>query len=207
MSYIDIVGYAAALAVLGSFCMSTIVPLRILAVVSNVLFGLYGVLAHLYPVFFLHSILLPINLFKLARRQSRPHNVSIRIAPEASGNSAADGRMDRAADYRSISQAKRLSRRAALLTGLVFAVPTFGPTIAEAQADVSDAANLYPGRYAAVCTPAPIFGCVCATDALGEALMFTELDSTADHHLTDIEDAEYLRMIAWLRRTCASLTQ
>ena len=66
MSYIDIVGYAAALAVLGSFCMSTIVPLRILAVVSNVLFGLYGVLAHLYPVFFLHSILLPINLFKLA---------------------------------------------------------------------------------------------------------------------------------------------
>ena len=37
--------------------------------------------------------------------------------------------------------------------------------------------------------------------------MFTELDSTADHHLTDIEDAEYLRMIAWLRRTCASLTQ
>jgi len=98
MSYADIVGYAAALAVLASFCMSTIVPLRILAVVSNVLFGLYGVLADLYPVFFLHSILLPINLFKLAtillpinlfrlvRRQSQPHNVPIRIVPEASGN-------------------------------------------------------------------------------------------------------------------------
>jgi hypothetical protein len=37
--------------------------------------------------------------------------------------------------------------------------------------------------------------------------MFTELDSTADHHLKDIGDTEYLRMIAWLRRTCASLTQ
>ena len=98
MSYVDIVGYAAALAVLGTFCMSTMVPLRILAVVSNVLFGLYGVLADLYPVFFLHSILLPINLFKLgtillpinlfklARKQSRPHNLSLRIAPEASGN-------------------------------------------------------------------------------------------------------------------------
>jgi len=98
MSYVDIVGYAAALAVLGTFCMSTMVPLRILAVVSNVLFGLYGVLADLYPVFFLHSILLPINLFKLAtmllpinlfklvRRQSWPPNVSIRIVPEASGN-------------------------------------------------------------------------------------------------------------------------
>jgi hypothetical protein len=106
-----------------------------------------------------------------------------------------------------ISMPTRLSRWAALLTALVFAVPTLGPTIAEAQADVSDATNLYPGRYAAVCIPAPIFGCVCTTDPLGEALMFTELDSTADHHLKDIGDTEYLRMIAWLRRTCASLTQ
>ena len=106
----------------------------------------------------------------------------------------------------SISMSTRLSRWA-LLIGLAFAVPTLKPTIAEAQADVPDAANLYPGRYAAVCTPAPIFGCVCIRDPRGEALMFTELDSTADHHLTDIEDAEYLRMIAWLRRTCASLTQ
>ena len=40
--------------------------------------------------------------------------------------------------------------RWALLTGLAFAVPTLGPTIAEAQVDVPDAANLYPGRYAAV---------------------------------------------------------
>ena len=69
MPWIDIVGYAAALAVLGSFCMSTIMPLRILAIVSNVLFGAYGVLAHLYPVFLLHSILLPINLFKLVQMQ------------------------------------------------------------------------------------------------------------------------------------------
>jgi hypothetical protein len=69
MSWVDMVGYAAALAVLGSFCMSTIVPLRVLAIVSNVLFGAYGILAHLYPVFLLHSILLPINLVKLAQLQ------------------------------------------------------------------------------------------------------------------------------------------
>ena len=37
--------------------------------------------------------------------------------------------------------------------------------------------------------------------------MFTELDSMADHHLKDVADSEYLRMISWLRRTCASLTQ
>jgi hypothetical protein len=52
-----------------------------------------------------------------------------------------------------------------------------------------------------------MFGCVCTTDSLGEALMFTELDSTANHHLGDAGDSEYLRMIAWLRGTCASLTQ
>src|SRR5262249_7053128 len=63
-----------------------------------------------------------------------------------------------------------------------FAVPTLGPTIAEAQAEVPDAANLYPGRYAAVCTPGPIFGCVCVIDSSGEALTFTELDSMAGHH-------------------------
>jgi hypothetical protein len=67
MPWTDIVGFLAASAVLGSFCMSTIVPLRVLAVVSNVLFAFYGVLAHLWPVFLLHALLLPINLFKLAR--------------------------------------------------------------------------------------------------------------------------------------------
>jgi hypothetical protein len=71
MSWIDAVGFAAASAVLASFCMTTIVPLRLLAILSNMLFGLYGVSAHLYPVFLLHSILLPINLFKLARGASQ----------------------------------------------------------------------------------------------------------------------------------------
>jgi hypothetical protein len=106
----------------------------------------------------------------------------------------------------SLSMSTRLLRWA-LLTELAFAVPTLEPTIAEAQAEVPDAANLYPGRYAAVCTPGPIFGCVCVIDSSGEALMFTELDRTADHHLKDVADSEYLRMISWLRRTCESLTQ
>ena len=108
---------------------------------------------------------------------------------------------------RSIPMSAHLSRWA-LLIGFAFAVLTLGPAIARAQAaDVSDLASLYPGRYAAVCIPAPIFGCVCATDSSEEALMFTELDSKDDHHLKDVADSEYLRMISWLRRTCESLTQ
>ena len=97
--------------------------------------------------------------------------------------------------------------RWALLTGLAFAAPAVGATIAEAQADAPDATNLYPGRYAAVCISAPMFGCVCTTDPLREALTFTGLDSTPDNHLKEEVDSEYLRMISWLRRTCASLTQ
>ena len=106
----------------------------------------------------------------------------------------------------SISVSTRLSHWA-LLTGLAFPVPTLAPTIATAQADVSDGVNLYPGSHAARCTPAPIFGCVCTIDPPGEAVMFTDLDSMADHHFKDVADSEYLRMISWLRRTCASLAQ
>ena len=95
----------------------------------------------------------------------------------------------------------------ALLTGLAFAVPTLAPTIAAAQADVSDGVNLYPGSHAARCTPAPVFGCVWTIDPSGETLMFTDLDSMADHHFKDVADSEYSRMISWLRRTCEALTQ
>jgi hypothetical protein len=52
MSWIDFIGYLAALTVLATFCMDTIVPLRGLAIASNVLFILYGIAGHLYPVFF-----------------------------------------------------------------------------------------------------------------------------------------------------------
>ena len=69
MSSIDLLGYSAGVAVLAAFCMSSIVPLRIVAILSNVLFASYGLLAHLYPVFLLHAILLPINLLKLAQAE------------------------------------------------------------------------------------------------------------------------------------------
>ena len=56
MSWIDVVGWAASAAVLATFCMNTIVPLRVLAIVSNVLFCAFGAVAHIYPVLILHAI-------------------------------------------------------------------------------------------------------------------------------------------------------
>jgi hypothetical protein len=61
MSWIDFVGYLAALMVLATFCMDTIVPLRGLAIASNVLFILYGIAGQLYPVLLLHAVLLPVK--------------------------------------------------------------------------------------------------------------------------------------------------
>jgi hypothetical protein len=73
LRWLDLLGFAAALAVLAGFCMTSIRPLRRLALASNILFVLYGLLAHIYPVFLLHMILMPINLMKLrqARDQER----------------------------------------------------------------------------------------------------------------------------------------
>jgi hypothetical protein len=62
----DLVGYAAASAVLASFLMRSMVPLRLVAILSNILFLSYGYLAHIHPVLLLHAALLPINIARLA---------------------------------------------------------------------------------------------------------------------------------------------
>jgi hypothetical protein len=51
--------------VLSTFLMRTMMPLRLVAILSNVLFLAYGYIEHIYPVFFLHVALLPINSWRL----------------------------------------------------------------------------------------------------------------------------------------------
>jgi hypothetical protein len=67
MSWVDLLGYAASASVLLSFCMSAMVPLRIVAIISNVLFAAFGALAHVHPVLLLHVVLLPVNVVRLAQ--------------------------------------------------------------------------------------------------------------------------------------------
>jgi hypothetical protein len=62
----DWLGYAALLAVLATFLMRTMRLLRLVAILSNVLFVGYGYIDHIQPVFLLHLTLLPINLWRLA---------------------------------------------------------------------------------------------------------------------------------------------
>jgi hypothetical protein len=80
MHWIDLVGFVAAFTVLASFCMTTIVSLRSVAIASNVLFIVYGMLGHIYPVLLLHITLLPINLIKLHLARDRPQKITNREA-------------------------------------------------------------------------------------------------------------------------------
>jgi hypothetical protein len=65
MNATDALGYAASSAVLVTFLMTRMTPLRVVAIVSNILFIAFGFQQHVYPVFFLHLILLPINVWRL----------------------------------------------------------------------------------------------------------------------------------------------
>jgi hypothetical protein len=61
----DIVGYWASTMVFLTFVTKDMRLLRILALVSNVAFFSYGLLAWLPPIFCLHLVLLPINAIRL----------------------------------------------------------------------------------------------------------------------------------------------
>jgi len=61
-TWIEAAGYLASLLVFATFCMKTMVPLRIVAVLSNIAFMVYSSYGGLYPILLLHSVLLPLNV-------------------------------------------------------------------------------------------------------------------------------------------------
>ncbi|MGE3990701.1 Crp/Fnr family transcriptional regulator [Pseudorhodoplanes sp.] len=63
-------GYIAAAFVFATFSMKTMVPLRVVAISSNVLFIAYGYLHPAYPVLLLHLLLLPLNFWRLRQMLS-----------------------------------------------------------------------------------------------------------------------------------------
>jgi CRP/FNR family transcriptional regulator, cyclic AMP receptor protein len=70
--WIVVAAWLASILVFCSFFMKTMIPLRIVAITSNVAFiayallGLnYGVFGRLYPILILHSCLLPLNVLRL----------------------------------------------------------------------------------------------------------------------------------------------
>jgi CRP-like cAMP-binding protein len=65
MSIPEILGYLATAFNIAAYSMRTMIPLRILAIISNGVFIVYGATAGVYPVLILHAILLPLNAYRL----------------------------------------------------------------------------------------------------------------------------------------------
>lgn len=87
-SAIDIVGYIASILVFATFYVKKILTLRLIAISSNVAFILYAFGGSLYPIFILHSLLLPLNLyrvFQLKRIENRFSPISNSSKIEISG--------------------------------------------------------------------------------------------------------------------------
>jgi CRP/FNR family transcriptional regulator, cyclic AMP receptor protein len=85
--WIVVAAWVAAFFVFSSFFMKTIVPLRMVAIGSNIAFityallGLkYGVFGRVYPILVLHASLLPLNLVRL--RQLKALQRGVREASE-----------------------------------------------------------------------------------------------------------------------------
>ncbi len=65
MTAVDVIGWLAAVFTLLTFSMRKMIGLRCIAIASNILFIVFGILASIMPVFVLHLFLLPCNLIRL----------------------------------------------------------------------------------------------------------------------------------------------
>jgi CRP/FNR family transcriptional regulator, cyclic AMP receptor protein len=70
VSWVVGVGYLASLLVFCAFYMKTMIPLRCVAIASNVAFIAYGLAGGLYPVLVLHVVLLPLNCLRLLQMRT-----------------------------------------------------------------------------------------------------------------------------------------
>lgn len=75
MSVIDLASWVAGALVLATFYLKTIIPLRTVAIASNVAFVGYGLLAGLTPIVVLHTLLLPLNILRLYQLRALVHRV------------------------------------------------------------------------------------------------------------------------------------
>lgn len=79
LNWIEMAGYLASALVFLTFCMKTLIPLRLMAIASNVVFIIYAIGAGLAPVLLLHAGLLPLNIlrtYEQIRIYRRVRNVS-----------------------------------------------------------------------------------------------------------------------------------
>ena len=70
MTLAEAVGCLASGLVLLTFGMRTMAPMRLVAIASNLAFIAYGLLLEAPPIWVLHSVLLPLNVWRLLELQT-----------------------------------------------------------------------------------------------------------------------------------------
>ena len=81
----DAFGYVASALVLATFSMKNMRSLRIVAILSNVAFIIFALKAGVRPVLVLHTILVPLNIWRLMQSlreeaQSKFHLITVPVA-------------------------------------------------------------------------------------------------------------------------------
>ena len=77
MDLANLLGLIGGIFYVASVTLRTMIPLRIAAIISNVLFMGYGLMAKALPTFFMYAVLLPINVFRLYQIQQLVKRVKI----------------------------------------------------------------------------------------------------------------------------------
>lgn len=77
MDLANLLGLIGAIFYVASMTLRTMIPLRIAAIISNVMFMGYGLLAKALPTFFMYAVLLPINVFRLYQIQQLVKRVKV----------------------------------------------------------------------------------------------------------------------------------
>lgn len=75
MDWVTIAGYIASVLVGITFTMKTMIPLRMVAIASNVAFIIYGLGGQLWPVLILHTFLFPLNIYRLYQMKTLVNKV------------------------------------------------------------------------------------------------------------------------------------
>jgi len=77
MDLANLLGLIGAIFYVASMTLRTMIPLRIAAIISNILFMGYGLLAKALPTFIMYAVLLPINVFRLYQIQQLVKRVKV----------------------------------------------------------------------------------------------------------------------------------
>jgi hypothetical protein len=77
MDLANLLGLIGGVFYVASVTLRTMIPLRIAAIISNILFMGYGLLAKALPTFFMYAVLLPINVFRLYQIQQLVKRVKV----------------------------------------------------------------------------------------------------------------------------------